>query len=818
MRKSTCVLLLLAACGGSATAPNDDVPTSNRPTDVEGTLAALGVSLDPPPAVDASDRALPDSYRPLGTSPVIDKLDELFVYGYALGGPLEGRGPLSVVKTPPLRDGRVFVEPLHVGDLAAGVRPLDALRGDIDDDGREEVVLLVANDAGAIGVDVVEDQEDGFRQHRLRTLDEVTGAGRAFALLDSDADGQMELAAAWSSGETVRLVIVPLNGGPPLFSATREATRPASDKQVRLVHGNFDHDPGEELVVIVNEVFEQDSRISGESRLSVLDDAEGDWQWRIDAERVRVSSDGAPLTARVLDAAAGDVDGDGVDELVLGGLPSFVPAEPCAFEVLLAVKDDALTDFAPFGGSDSASQVVRRTTSLAGRCASENPLQLRFVEVETADLDDDGRAEVFAEGWVFDDFTQQAFVPMEDAEISAELLYPRNAEGQFFGLVEASSRQFRIGDLNHDKRQDVIVSTPASGGIRIFGLSDIYGFSEIGHLAGQPNPPDGAVPLVLPVNVNRDTLALKYSEAERSLVFTEPVVLAAIATPPCDASLGQDISQCRTAYTNGTSTTIERADSWSVEVGPKIGFKTEFGKGPIKLEVEATLGVVYRHAQKTSASRRVRTLITVTTGPNEDGVLFTTVPYDRYVYRILSHPNPNLVGEQIELVNPRKPIQAMVERSFYNANVEEGGYLVDDRIFGHVAGAIDSYKVAADKDALLAQFEGFEAGPFDVGQGGGFTTARLDVFDQTSMSVRNGFGIKVDIKTTKAGFIRGLTVGHNRDASIRTTRGRLTRYTGSIAHMDDAGFVEHPYSVGLFTYALLEGQYPIDVVDYWVER
>jgi hypothetical protein len=103
----------------------------------------------------------------------------------------------------------------------------------------------------------------------------------------------------------------------------------------------------------------------------------------------------------------------------------------------------------------------------------------------------------------------------------------------------------------------------------------------------------------------------------------------------------------------------------------------------------------------------------------KDGVVFTTIPYDRYTYMILSHPDPDLVGGTVIVSLPREPFILKVDCYFYNANIVESSITIDEQVFDHVPGVLDSYPGVGRKNELLGRFGGLYNGPISVGQGGG---------------------------------------------------------------------------------------------------
>lgn len=92
---------------------------------------------------------------------------------------------------------------------------------------------------------------------------------------------------------------------------------------------------------------------------------------------------------------------------------------------------------------------------------------------------------------------------------------------------------------------------------------------------------------------------------------------------------------------------------------------------------EAVLSVEASMRKFTDNTYTLTRRVVRATGPIEDSVIFTTVPLDLYTYRILSHPNPELVGGEVQVRMPREPITVMVDRDFYNDHIEAGSFKID---------------------------------------------------------------------------------------------------------------------------------------------
>lgn len=200
------------------------------------------------------------------------------------------------------------------------------------------------------------------------------------------------------------------------------------------------------------------------------------------------------------------------------------------------------------------------------------------------------------------------------------------------------------------------------------------GFAELSSLdvTTRFNTQNRVEPIILTVNADADSPLLKYSDGEYALAFTEPVVIAAMAAAPCGQDIGQNIDACATAFGQGESTTVDASLTVTVKAGVHAGVQSE-AKIPIVGGVSASLkeSVTLTASVSAGTAYTVEKSRTFTTGSLEDGVVFTTIPYDRYTYTILSHPDPTLVGGTIVVSLPREPIILKVDREFYNASITE---------------------------------------------------------------------------------------------------------------------------------------------------
>ena len=399
--------------------------------------------------------------------------------------------------------------------------------------------------------------------------------------------------------------------------------------------------------------------------------------------------------------ALGDLDGDGKDEIVLAGLTGF-EFDSCdqTTHVYLALEDahDAANPLGPIGGQVYSYNYI--PTGI-GCNSSSHFLRMRHVFVKRTDIDGDGLAEVQANLRIFDDWKNAA--PWTEIHTLPDDEMLTLSSGQTSGgTVSRATADIVTGDVNGDGRDDVISFVPWRNEISVWGLDgpspESAQWKAIVRVPTQfYNGQSRIFPIVLPCNVDHDGLALKYSDAEYRLVFTAPIIMAALAAAPAQSGINQNYDACRTSY--GTSerqnlgvngTVSVRASAW---VGTSVEF---FGIGA---EVKQT--VTRTASFSAGRSYELEQTIEYTTGPMEDTVICTTLPIDQYTYTVVSHPDPTMVGQKMVVNLPRTPITLQVEREFFNASVPAGSFQVGRNVFLHTPGDVASYPTAGDADALI---------------------------------------------------------------------------------------------------------------------
>ena len=837
--------LTFAACGDDA---SGSLP-AQRPVTVEESLSAFGIDVAATPRVDEDADALPEDYAPFGAAQSFDTLEELIVIGPRLAPSFGIDGEVTVLEQVP--DASNEFTTRVIGALApedtpwaasVGAEPTSlraAVGGDVDADGQDELVI-VSRDMTTETVELVlvEDRTMDFTLAAPVTIAE--GAPREIEVVagDFDGDGRGEVAVALSFDERADILFLENVAGalqPSGTTLTLPRASPTGVVSVAMAAGNLDRDNPWELAVVLNETFRRmDGEETGAASWFVIDDESTGFDRLAMYEPVRVEVGMTTRTAVTADVTVGDFDADGVDEIVFAGLTYFEPGTTCIYEYALLALDDAKRDLAPLGSLLSERQPF-------GRCGGG---VIRTVEVDALDFDGDGALELHANEMLFEDFRNGAPfteipVDVEDDPgatlgIPPDVLFGGSRETGLEGRFDRDTVAFAVGDVTQDTRQDLSVLSEATGGraVRVWGLDMLALPCPVGF--GIPEgcwqeivatevvaPVEGpGRPLLLAANLDQDSLALQYSEGTYQLVFTEPVLLAALAAPPCDEALGQNLDACRTAFGTSESMTVETEFTWTVTAGVAVGIDTSFSVFGVEVSAfEAVTTIKGSYARSSATAYTLTQRVEYETGPNEDGVIFTSVPYDQYTYEIVSHPDPQLIGAPIVISLPREPITVLVEPSFYNANITEDGIPIDADVFQHVPGDLRSYPTVAERDAIQQMFpRGFATRQVDVGQGGGSVTVGVNVFEETSSATAYGAEAELAVQATAAGVVLGFSVGGGVEDTLRISHGAESDYAGTVAGMSSEAFAENAFRFGLFTYVHEHPQQEFEVLNYWVDR
>jgi hypothetical protein len=842
-KSSLCLALLLFGCSGSE--GDGGGGGAGGASDLEQSLNVLGVDTTQTDRVDPEQDELPDDYSPLGSSASFgspdefsdesgaNKTDEIMLVNATVDGgdpranlveqvgvQIDGDGSVNPGSTSVLHtlgdDGNPWIDDGVSGpgdsDNQRALRDVEA--GDVDDDGLEEIIVVFVDTSAAdrlVKIRVIEDMEDGYQELEETIADGDGVMDVSIATGDFDGDGADQIAVVLTKdAESELLFLTPQTGGDgePAsgYTVDEDASKTLSHlteatlDTVEIATGNLDYDNPDELAVVVNEYIGAPSQ--GVATYYVYDDEKRGFA-DLDGGNV-TGTDGQAYVARQADVTIGDVDGDGMEEVVFAGLTEFgTSCNGGDYGAILTVLDDAKHDLAPLS--------AKFFEPFFSKCPAFGPWRLRFIHVNALDLDGDSIDEVQANQFVWEDLAATGTFGEPNWEMPESIFVDEDTDAGVY--VTSATTSIEAGDVTGDGRENILTYTQSQGDVIIFGLSMIetVGFAELSRIeaSSSANSQTRVGPLVVPVNVDMDSPVL---------VFTVPVVVAVMAAAPCGEGIGQNTEACSVSFGQTESTMIDASITVSVKASAHVGVKTAANiplVGEVGSEFKKTVTVTA--SLSAGASYVVEKSRVFTTGPLEDGVVFTTIPYDRYTYQILSHPDPELVGGEVVVSLPREPIMLKVEREFYNASIVEASFPINDNVFSHTVGDVQSYPSVSEKNSLLSQYDGLENGPISVGQGSGSDGLGIDVSTAISLGASLGVEYEESVDVTAGPALTGYSVGYGASASLTITSGASTSYSVTVGDLDAESFAANQYSYGMFTYVQPVSGQEFEVINFWVE-
>jgi len=789
----------------------------------------------------------------------------------------------------------------------------DAGAGDIDGDGHEDLVIVSAEDdelrlrvqnlhtAGAPGLDVPIRTPDGISL--------ISDVRVAVANLDADPLAELVVAvteAPGSSQKTLTSILVLDDGSTDFAELTTldlESLDDASTQSPVLHAENVDYDVPAELVVILNESVPSGGNYnSARTRFVIFDDLlTGFAQLLADTPTIELTDFDGQITdtfvPEVLDVTIGDIDKDNINELVFGGVTKLSESSGCNqdrngerldMSYILAVYEFDGLGVTRTNFYDAYTPAVE-SSSFLPNCGQGNvPSYMRFLHTNLLDFDGDGDLEIQANRFILDTFPPLG-VEWADARNSFRLDFEDFLGTEPNKTVHPGTMQVVVVDLNGDSRDELLVYRVGFDRISAHALTIPTGkngdmtdgklrqLAEIMVNTDSPNwgtssAEEAINPIILPFDADgyNEGSVQTLQFVEHQLTFTEPLLLAAMAAPPCSFNIDQNIDACTTSWGQSTSTGQSEEFAISFSAGVTVGIKEEIqAGGGVGATVSAT---VFSFEAKLSLSTELSHIevesydltktVSFETGPMEDSVVFTSIPYDTYVYEVVSMTidEGDAIGDvklRQNLAMPRPPIIRLAERNYYNHNTTDSAVKVDLDVFTHKAGDIESYPTPAERDEILdlrrsqvgqARFEcpgcwnpihlplndlnplrhltpweafpGLFSDSVGVGQGKGSTEVEIDFSTSSSATDSLRIAAEVEVEVTIGPVLGGVAFGAAAEHASTKSIGSSTTYTGGVGSIGGDFFADHRYRYGMFTYLQTDpdgsGQ-EFEVINFWVE-
>ncbi|MEN0067908.1 MAG: hypothetical protein AAGA48_37610 [Myxococcota bacterium] len=888
------LLAALVACSdpeaGSA-GPSSSTPTALGPTTsptnpdnpvlttVDERLEHIGVAragLDDPDLGGSALRDFTGDVLPPDAHPLRDSLTELagsrefYVLGSGTGGGVVvdfGREGV------PGLDDHVIVRP--GGGHEVMQQPV-ALAARLDDDGRDEIVVVDVRPPSGGGPDqvfvqVIEDEDQAFAADSLVGIAVGDWAGPIENLVavarDLDGDDIDEIFLAGTVGFDIQMRMYdPATGTLTPFqilSPLPTVTEPIYGLDVAV--GEFDGQPGEEVAVAVN--HRETTGQTGVTRVFTL---EWDPATRFNLaslfDRVVRMEDGSPIVAGGV--ALADVDADQVDELVVGGTSDRTPTS--TFDTRIVVFDLEFgpvwmwEDEATFSASGNESTVrIRQSDLHVGQTSISS-------DTPTVDNPDalplfDPAEDVLVNNVLFEFSPQrigkgaEAVWPngVSDAErMTAMAKLPREMIGlgsENEIVVDRDTMQFALTPVDDSAIPHFAVITEGFDLIDGLEPHTLRTRPLVGTTSYQTVlSPDGPFAMQLvATNVDNDSIVVRHLPDEHALAFSEPLLMAAVAAPPCYAGpLGQFLNNCGLYYGNTAGGFESVAGSLGHSVRVVAGFAFE-DRTFTQSEVRATTQVEVATAFTTDNLQELSISTAYNNGSGEDYVLVSVLALEQFVYEIVSAPpapdGASRIGERLDILVPRNEAQRMVFMPYDRARpaLRPDQVAELDQIFVHTGTEPSTYLRKSDIADYMAGLGITQPGCTELPsfplEDCGYFTVPTATFAPLANAPVKGSGPSLpseveigftkttteswqlestlDVELSTGGVVFGMSIGQTQQSDVSFGQTSSVSYGMELGAIDDSIYT--PYGAGVlgFTHTFAcEGDecQSFEVVTGWV--
>ena len=331
------------------------------------------------------------------------------------------------------------------------------------------------------------------------------------------------------------------------------------------------------------------------------------------------------------------------------------------------------------------------------------------------------------------------------------------------------------------------------------------------------------------LNTDNDTALLKYT-GEHYITYTDPEVLAVLASPPYFADLDNDnlsgsYMDSETSYTSTTGGGTGSATSHTINVGAYVSFQHDFTApitgtklGSIETEASFTRGWTW----ETAESSIVEQSISYATTAGSDAVAFYSIPMETYVYQSLVpiiDENGIVIGydEQSMSVNiPHTAAVKVLPLETYERIAADYSELpqISGAILKHTVGDPATYPSSTYGYKNPVQYDGDWSG---VNYGNGSITQEISMTEEDQTSFTSTNKVEAKIGGGPGNWVFGVTAGYEHGSNQVTITTEGSSFAGTICNMPiEAEAYNYYYAWKIFSYEYTDGNKSFPIVNYLV--
>lgn len=329
-------------------------------------------------------------------------------------------------------------------------------------------------------------------------------------------------------------------------------------------------------------------------------------------------------------------------------------------------------------------------------------------------------------------------------------------------------------------------------------------------------------PVLAAVNTSHTGKILEFKRHEYML--TSPVVDAVLAGAPYyqDWYTGSNAPSTAwgTASSSGSGSETEITHSASVI----MGFEQEFNVPLVATKIGGVEFTAKISAGFTSAfsSEKTVTKSIAYQSQEVDAVVVTATPYDAYFYTVLKSDKPDQEGSEFMISFPRKPITQMISVDTYNQYTEgQNVPVINKSILKHTIGKPLTYPTSSVGLSNLTGDNKFvyEGTKFvGVGNTGG-VSQEIEISETQSKSTALSIEVEAELVVTAGGAKLGAGYGFDNTNKNTTTIGQSTKVGGYVPGLNAGAPSDiYRFNWNLVWYNYRAANQTFSVVNYLVQE
>ncbi len=545
--------------------------------------------------------------------------------------------------------------------------------------------------------------------------------------------------------------------------------------------------------------------------------------------------------------AAGDIDGDGRDEIIVcGWVRDYYNSANYTFKFDAWAYDDAAAGYAELKHWGKESIFYGTNTS--------------GIEVLTGDTDGDNLDEIIFIGndglnvAIYDDATA-GFKSLQSSGIQT---YSGSSLVQDDHYNSLSTLDAAIGDFNGDGLAELVILKKLESSSGMYGQKsytwNLYHFVfnkdrtkyasekttiEVASSSSPFNTSDSAAALAI-ADDNRDNkdeaivsyytsntlyryrfaanFSSNYYRFEKTDTYQKALTLSTIRKPftlggdfdadnmrvqntgehwlslpdpmlivAMAAPPAQDgISQNYGQTQTAYGTAVSSGTSETHEVGITAGVTLSFEAGDPFGIIEASASVkLETEFTKTKTTSEMVTYGTSMEGSYpDDYVIFQGTLYNCYEYLILAHPQAELIGTHMTIDVPVKTKVFKWTVDYFNKN-NGSARDIGEETFTHTSGKVSTYPSLEQKNEIMTKYTGWQSDSMTVGQGSGQNVTYINLAEEKTTGESLSIGVDVSSGIKVAGVGMEFSVGYKNTNIYEITIGKETSYEGTVGDISN---------------------------------